>query len=131
MSDMDDIRTESTIGERVKRLRHGAAMTPDDLAAAAGVVVPRRCPGAVHLGEEVTQGYAVPRWWSLRTRGYQRWRAAELGLCSAWMFQCAAGTVWASRTKFRRAIGCLSKNPSNSKADLFTARQVGAVSEVR
>ncbi len=34
---MDDIRTESTIGERIKRLRHGAWMTQDDLAAAAGV----------------------------------------------------------------------------------------------
>jgi transcriptional regulator with XRE-family HTH domain len=37
VSDMDDIRTEPTIGERIKRLRHGAGMTQDDLAAAAGV----------------------------------------------------------------------------------------------
>jgi transcriptional regulator with XRE-family HTH domain len=37
VSDMDDIRTESTIGEGIKRLRHGAGMTQDDLAAAAGV----------------------------------------------------------------------------------------------
>jgi transcriptional regulator with XRE-family HTH domain len=37
VSDMDDIRIESTIGERIKRLRHGAGMTQDDLAAAAGV----------------------------------------------------------------------------------------------
>jgi transcriptional regulator with XRE-family HTH domain len=34
---MDDSRTESTIGERLKRLRAGALMTQDDLAAAAGV----------------------------------------------------------------------------------------------
>jgi transcriptional regulator with XRE-family HTH domain len=34
---MDDIRTESTIGERIKRLRIGLLMTQDDLAAAAGV----------------------------------------------------------------------------------------------
>ncbi len=34
---MDDIRIESTIGERIRRLRHGAGMTQDDLAAAAGV----------------------------------------------------------------------------------------------
>ncbi len=37
MSDMDDIRMESTIGERMKRLRTGVLMTQDDLAAAAGV----------------------------------------------------------------------------------------------
>jgi transcriptional regulator with XRE-family HTH domain len=37
MSDMDDIRTESTIGERIKQLRNGVLMTQDDLAAAAGV----------------------------------------------------------------------------------------------
>ena len=37
MSDTDDIRVESTIGERIRRLRHGAGMTQDDLAAAAGV----------------------------------------------------------------------------------------------
>jgi transcriptional regulator with XRE-family HTH domain len=34
---MDDSRAESTIGERIKRLRIGALMTQDDLAAAAGV----------------------------------------------------------------------------------------------
>jgi transcriptional regulator with XRE-family HTH domain len=34
---MDDIRTESTIGERIKRLRIGLLITQDDLAAAAGV----------------------------------------------------------------------------------------------
>ncbi len=34
---MDDIRMESTIGERIKRLRNCALMTQDDLAAAAGV----------------------------------------------------------------------------------------------
>jgi hypothetical protein len=34
---MDDIRTESTIGERIKRLRNCVLMTQDDLAAAAGV----------------------------------------------------------------------------------------------
>jgi transcriptional regulator with XRE-family HTH domain len=34
---MDGIRIESTIGERIKRLRHDAGMTQDDLAAAADV----------------------------------------------------------------------------------------------
>jgi transcriptional regulator with XRE-family HTH domain len=34
---MDDVRTESAIGECIKRLRNGALMTQDDLAAAAGV----------------------------------------------------------------------------------------------
>jgi transcriptional regulator with XRE-family HTH domain len=34
---MDDIRMEPSIGERIKRLRHGVVMTQDDLAAAAGV----------------------------------------------------------------------------------------------
>ncbi len=34
---MDDIRFESTIGERIKRLRTAALMTQDDLAAAAGI----------------------------------------------------------------------------------------------
>jgi transcriptional regulator with XRE-family HTH domain len=34
---MDDIRIESTIGERIRRLRTGAFMTQDDLAAAADV----------------------------------------------------------------------------------------------
>lgn len=34
---MDDIRMESTIGERMKRLRNCVLMTQDDLAAAAGV----------------------------------------------------------------------------------------------
>jgi len=34
---MDEIRMESSIGERIKRLRTGAWMTQDDLAAAAGV----------------------------------------------------------------------------------------------
>ncbi|MGH4010711.1 MAG: helix-turn-helix domain-containing protein [Pseudonocardiaceae bacterium] len=34
---MDDIRIESTIGERIRRLRTAALMTQDDLAAAAGV----------------------------------------------------------------------------------------------
>ncbi len=34
---MDDIRFESTIGERIRRLRTGALMTQDDLAAAADV----------------------------------------------------------------------------------------------
>jgi transcriptional regulator with XRE-family HTH domain len=34
---MDDIRMQSTIGERIKRLRNGVLMTQDDLAAAAGV----------------------------------------------------------------------------------------------
>lgn len=34
---MNDIRAESTIGERIRRLRTGALMTQDDLAAAAGV----------------------------------------------------------------------------------------------
>jgi transcriptional regulator with XRE-family HTH domain len=38
VSDVDDIRTESTIGERIKRLRNNyVLMTQDDLAAAAGV----------------------------------------------------------------------------------------------
>ena len=37
MSDMDDVRMESAIGERMKRLRNGVLMTQDDLAAAAGV----------------------------------------------------------------------------------------------
>ncbi len=35
--DVGGIRMESTIGERIRRLRHGALMTQDDLAAAAGV----------------------------------------------------------------------------------------------
>jgi len=34
---MDDFRMESTIGERIRRLRHTVLMTQDDLAAAAGV----------------------------------------------------------------------------------------------
>jgi transcriptional regulator with XRE-family HTH domain len=34
---MDEVRTESAIGEHLKRLRHDAVMTQDDLAAAAGV----------------------------------------------------------------------------------------------
>jgi len=34
---MGDIRMQSTIGERIKRLRNGVLMTQDDLAAAAGV----------------------------------------------------------------------------------------------
>jgi transcriptional regulator with XRE-family HTH domain len=34
---MDDIRMEPVIGERIRCLRHGALMTQDDLAAAAGV----------------------------------------------------------------------------------------------
>jgi DNA-binding XRE family transcriptional regulator len=34
---MDDIRTESAIGERIKRLRNDVLMTQDDLAAAAEV----------------------------------------------------------------------------------------------
>jgi transcriptional regulator with XRE-family HTH domain len=37
VSDMDDVRTQFTIGERIKQLRTGALMTQDDLAAAAGV----------------------------------------------------------------------------------------------
>jgi len=37
VSDMDDIRMEPSIGERIKRLRHDVVMTQDDLAAAAGV----------------------------------------------------------------------------------------------
>lgn len=37
MSDMDDIGTRPTIGERLKRLRNDILMTQDDLAAAAGV----------------------------------------------------------------------------------------------
>ncbi len=37
MSGMDDVRTQSTLGERIRRLRTGALMTQDDLAAAAGV----------------------------------------------------------------------------------------------
>ena len=37
VSDVGGIRMESVIGERLKRLRHGAVMTQDDLAAAAGV----------------------------------------------------------------------------------------------
>jgi transcriptional regulator with XRE-family HTH domain len=37
VSDMDDVLTQSTIGERIRRLRTGALMTQDDLAAAAGV----------------------------------------------------------------------------------------------
>jgi transcriptional regulator with XRE-family HTH domain len=37
VSDMDDIRMEPSIGERIKRLRHDVAMTQDDLATAAGV----------------------------------------------------------------------------------------------
>lgn len=37
MSGMDDVRAESTIGERIKRLRNNGLMTQDDLAAAAGV----------------------------------------------------------------------------------------------
>lgn len=37
MSGMDDVRAESTIGERIRRLRKAALMTQDDLAAAAGV----------------------------------------------------------------------------------------------
>ncbi len=37
MSGMDDVRTQSTIGERIKRLRNDVVMTQDDLAAAAGV----------------------------------------------------------------------------------------------
>jgi hypothetical protein len=36
VSDMDDIGMESTIGERIKRLRTSVLMTQDDLAAAAG-----------------------------------------------------------------------------------------------
>lgn len=34
---MDDDRAETTIGERIRRLRKGALMTQDDLAAAAEV----------------------------------------------------------------------------------------------
>jgi transcriptional regulator with XRE-family HTH domain len=34
---VDDFRMESALGERIKRLRGGALMTQDDLAAAAGV----------------------------------------------------------------------------------------------
>jgi transcriptional regulator with XRE-family HTH domain len=37
VSDMDDIRMEPSIGERIKRLRHDVAMTQDDLATAAEV----------------------------------------------------------------------------------------------
>ncbi len=37
MSNMDDFRMEPAIGEHIKRLRTGALMTQDDLAAAAGV----------------------------------------------------------------------------------------------
>lgn len=37
MSDVGDVRMESTIGERIKQLRNGVLMTQDDLAAAAGV----------------------------------------------------------------------------------------------
>ncbi len=37
MSGMDDVRTQSTIGERIRRLRNDVVMTQDDLAAAAGV----------------------------------------------------------------------------------------------
>jgi transcriptional regulator with XRE-family HTH domain len=37
VSDMDDVLTQPTIGERIRRLRTGALMTQDDLAAAAGV----------------------------------------------------------------------------------------------
>lgn len=37
MSEMDDVRTQSTIGERIKRLRNDVVMTQDDLAAGAGV----------------------------------------------------------------------------------------------
>ena len=34
---MDDVRTQPTIGERIRRLRNDGLMTQDDLAAAAGV----------------------------------------------------------------------------------------------
>ncbi|HZA16711.1 MAG TPA: helix-turn-helix domain-containing protein [Pseudonocardiaceae bacterium] len=34
---MDDVRTQSTIGERIRQLRNDVLMTQDDLAAAAGV----------------------------------------------------------------------------------------------
>ena len=37
MSGMDDVRTQPTIGERIRRLRNDGLMTQDDLAAAAGV----------------------------------------------------------------------------------------------
>ena len=37
MSGMDDVRTQSTIGERIRQLRNDVLMTQDDLAAAAGV----------------------------------------------------------------------------------------------
>jgi transcriptional regulator with XRE-family HTH domain len=37
MPGMDDVRAQSTIGERIRRLRNDVLMTQDDLAAAAGV----------------------------------------------------------------------------------------------
>jgi transcriptional regulator with XRE-family HTH domain len=37
MSGTDDLRTQPTIGERIKQLRNDVLMTQDDLAAAAGV----------------------------------------------------------------------------------------------
>jgi transcriptional regulator with XRE-family HTH domain len=37
VSGMDDVRTQPTIGERIRRLRNDGLMTQDDLAAAAGV----------------------------------------------------------------------------------------------
>jgi transcriptional regulator with XRE-family HTH domain len=37
VSGMDDVRTQPTIGERIRRLRNDVLMTQDDLAAASGV----------------------------------------------------------------------------------------------
>jgi transcriptional regulator with XRE-family HTH domain len=72
---MDDFRAESTLGERIRRLRTGALMTQDDLAAAAGVsTVSRgyqRVPERLSVGAELSDGR-----WSGQLR--IMWRCLDL-----------------------------------------------------
>jgi transcriptional regulator with XRE-family HTH domain len=52
VSGMDDVRVESAIGERIRRLRKDALMTQDDLAAAAD--------GSTDLIRKLEQASGIP-----------------------------------------------------------------------